>query len=275
MQDLDLPTSPFPDSPGSCSVPSGDSPSTSGTDTTPSKYKWALVTGCDHGLGTALVQELIRRGYHVIACRFHPEETVIDGVARENPDQVTVRLLDIGSDQSVQGLKDSLESSIPCIDLLINCAGILGDMESGPDDALNFSRMLDVLNVNALGTLRVTAALLPLVEKSRDKTVLNISSEAGSIGDCERTGWFGYCMSKSANNMQGALIHNTLRKKGGQVIQMHPGHVATFMRGHLDTTAALTPEESATALLHTVLDQKLPVGDRPLYIDYAGHPLPF
>ena len=176
MQDLDLPTSPFPDSPGSCSVPSGDSPSTSGPDTTPSKYKWALVTGCDHGLGTALVQELIRRGYHVIACRFHPEETVIDGVARENPDQVTVRLLDIGSDQSVQGLKDSLESSIPCIDLLINCAGILGDMESGPDDALNFSRMLDVLNVNALGTLRVTAALLPLVEKSRDKTVLNISS---------------------------------------------------------------------------------------------------
>ncbi|MBR2287114.1 MAG: SDR family NAD(P)-dependent oxidoreductase, partial [Clostridia bacterium] len=151
MQELHLPASPLSDPPVSCPAPSGDSTPIPNTAATSSKYKWALVTGCDHGLGTALVQELIRRGYHVIACRFHPEETVIDGIAHENPDQVTVRLLDIGSDQSVQSLKDSLTAFVPCIDLLINCAGILGDMESGPDDELNFSRMLDVLNVNALG----------------------------------------------------------------------------------------------------------------------------
>ena len=70
--------------------------------------------------------------------------------------------------------------------------------------------------------------------------------------------------------MQGALIHNLFKQIGGRVIQMHPGHVRSFMRGHLDETGKLTPEESATAILKTILDKDLPAEDRPLYIDYEG-----
>lgn len=88
-------------------------------------------------------------------------------------------------------------------------------------------------------------------------------------------GWFGYCMSKAANNMQGALLHNTLRREGGQVIQIHPGHVATYMRGHLDTTAAITPDISARDILSTVLDTPRPILDRPWYLDYQGKELPW
>ena len=121
----------------------------------------------------------------------------------------------------------------------------------------------------------MTVAVLPLVLKSADRTVVNISSEAGNIGDCRRTGWFGYCMSKAANNMQGALIHNTLRPLGERVIQMHPGHVATYMRGHLDTTAKISPEESAAGILKTVLDTPMPVREHPLYLDFRGKELPY
>ena len=128
--------------------------------------------------------------------------------------------LDIASDESVRAAAAAFP--FPRLDLLINNAGILGNMEDGPEDELDFDLMLKVLNVNALGTLRVTAAFLPLLMKGAEKTVVNISSEAGSITDCRRTGWFGYCMSKAANNMQGALIHNTLRKAGGRVIQFLP-----------------------------------------------------
>ncbi len=234
--------------------------------------KYALVTGCDHGLGPALCAELLRRGYHVTACRLDPAERTIDALAAGYPDRAEVRTVDISREESVNALRSL---AVPCLDLLINCAGILGEMEDGPRADLDYEQMKKVIDVNALGTLRVTAALLPLVEKSGDRTVVNISSEAGSIGDCWRTGWFGYCMSKAANNMQGALIHNTLRPLGGQVIQMHPGHVATWMRGHLDTTAKVTPEESARGILKTVLDTPLPVREHPLYLDFRGQELPY
>ena len=231
---------------------------------------YALVTGCAHGLGPAIARCLADRGYSVIACRLNPAEHEADALVTRYPEQIRLCTVDIGSDESVQALKEGLNSTLPCLDLLVNCAGILGIMESSPEEPLDFDLMAKVINVNALGTLRMTTALLPLLERSEGKTIVNISSEAGSIQDCWRTGWFGYCMSKAANNMQGALIHNYLHDRGGRVIQMHPGHVATFMRGHLDTTARVTPDESAAGIVHVVLDLDLPLRDRPVFVDYTG-----
>ncbi len=232
--------------------------------------KYAMVTGCDHGLGLHLARELLKRGYHTIACclRDLPGE-----LEEEHPGSVHLLRLDIGSDESVKRTRDSVGRIVPKLDLLINNAGILGEMEAGPDEPLDFEMMQRVINVNALGTLRVTAAMLPLLRLGAEKTIVNISSEAGSIQDCERTGWFGYCMSKAANNMQGALIHNAFRLEGGRVYQIHPGHVSTYMRGHLDTTAKITPAESAAGILKTVLDGSYAVSERPLYLDYAGKEL--
>ena len=228
--------------------------------------KYALITGCDHGVGLCLAQQLFARGYKTIACYLHEAPKELD---------CSLIQLDISSEQSTQNAKAEIEKLIPSLDLLINNAGILGEMEDGPDQPLDFDLMQRVFNVNAVGTLRMTTAMLPLLRRGADKTIVNISSEAGSIADCWRTGWFGYCMSKAANNMQGALIHNSFRREGGRVFQIHPGHVATYMRGHLDTTAKITPEESAKGILKTVLDTDWPAHDRPLYLDYTGKELPW
>ena len=237
------------------------------------RLPYAFVTGCDHGVGLALAEQLAGRGYAVAACRLNDQETQLDRLAERYPNQIVILPLNIASDESVAGAASQVP--FPALDLLINNAGILGHMENGPEEDLDFALMQRVINVNAFGALRVTVALLPLLRKGVGKTVVNISSEAGSIRDCERTGWFGYCMSKAANNMQGTLIHNTLRREGGRVFQMHPGHVATYMRGHLDTTARITPEVSAAGILSTVLDQQHPMGNRPLYLDYQGKELPW
>ena len=182
---------------------------------------------------------------------------------------------DIGSDESVFKASNDIKNMTDHIDLLINCAGILGDMNKNLGDDLDFDEIMRVINVNAIGTLRVTNALSSLVLNSTEKTIVNISSEAGSIADCWRTGWFGYCMSKTANNMQSALVHNNIRKLGGKVFAIHPGHVATYMRGHLDTTAKITPDVSAEGILHVVLDTPHPINSRPLYLDYTGKELPW
>lgn len=235
--------------------------------------KYALVTGTDHGVGLALAEELLSRGYFVVATRLNPAETLIDDLMEKNKGQMAIVQLDIGSDESVATMKKEVVKLVPCIDLLINDAGILGDMQKVLGDELDFDEMLRVININALGGLRVTNALVELVLKSADKTVLNISSEAGSIADCWREGWFGYCISKAATNMQSTIVHNNLFKQGGRVICMHPGHVATYMRGHLDTTAKLVPKESAMGILKVVLDSELPNTDRPVYVDYKGDTL--
>lgn len=239
------------------------------------KQKYALVTGTDHGVGLALAEELLKRGYYVVAARLNSDEQLIDRLQEAHSEGMAIVTVDIGNDESVADMKEQVKELVPYLDLVINNAGILGDMQKVLGEELDFEEMKAVINVNALGPLRVTNALEDLLLKGEDKTVINISSEAGSIADCWREGWFGYCMSKAANNMQSALVHNNLRKQGGRVIVMHPGHVATYMRGHLDTTARLTPEESAKGILQVVLEGELPLGERPVYVDYKGDSLPW
>ncbi len=236
---------------------------------------YALVTGTDHGLGLALVKNLLKRGFFVVACRLNPEENQVDELLKDYGERLRIVELDIGDDRSVTLMKDKVATLVPHIDLLINNVGILGNMDKVLGDELDYEEILQVMNVNAVGTLRVSNALSELVMKSDRKTIVNISSEAGSVGDCFRKGWFGYCMSKAANNMQSALVYNNIKKRGGRLIVMHPGHVATYMRGHLDTTAGLTPQQSAEGVLHIVLDTELPVEERPLYINYRGDRLPW
>lgn len=239
------------------------------------EVKTALVTGTDHGVGFSLAKKLLLRGYFVIAVRVDETEKQIDALQSSYPNQMAIVCADIGSDESVFKASNDIKNMTDHIDLLINCAGILGDMSKNLGDDLDFDEISRVININAIGTLRITNALSSLVLNSTEKTIVNISSEAGSITDCWRTGWFGYCMSKAANNMQSALVHNNIRKLGGKVFAIHPGHVATYMRGHLDTTAKITPDVSAEGILHVVLDTPHPINSRPLYLDYTGKELPW
>lgn len=242
-------------------------------DTISLKTKTALVTGTDHGVGFSLAKKLLSRGYFVIAVRVDETEKQIDALQSSYPNQMAIVCADIGSDESVFKASNDIKNMTDHIDLLINCAGILGDMSKNLGDDLDFDEISRVINVNAIGTLRITNALSSLVLNSTEKTIVNISSEAGSIADCWRTGWFGYCMSKAANNMQSALVHNNMRELGGKVFAIHPGHVATYMRGHLDTTAKITPDVSAEGILHVVLDMPHPINSHPLYLDYTGKEL--
>lgn len=237
--------------------------------------KYALVTGADHGVGLALVSNLLKRGYQVIACRINEAEQQLDGLQEEYSSQLTILKTDISQDADIAQMKMYVEQNTPYLDLVINNAGILGDIERIVGDELDFDEMQRVINVNTLGTLRVSNALVGHVLKSPFKTIVNISSEAGSIQDCWREGWFGYCISKAGNNMQSALVHNYMKKQGGRVLMLHPGHVATYMRGHLDTTAQITPEISAEGILRQVLETTIPETDRPVYMDYQGNPLPY
>jgi NAD(P)-dependent dehydrogenase (short-subunit alcohol dehydrogenase family) len=161
------------------------------------------------------------------------------------------------------------------IDCLINNAAILGPMDRGAAEALDFDAIRQVIEVNAIGTLRVIEAFWPLLERGQTRLIANISSEAGSVGQCWRDGWFGYGMSKAALNMLSAQFHNAIRPKGGRVMVLHPGWVRTWMQGKLDSQADLSPEESAADLIRLLDARGAESHERPLFLDHAGKLLPW
>ena len=178
----------------------------------------ALVTGSNRGIGLELVRQLRDRGHTVIAgCRKPSSELKGLGV-RVEPG------VDVTSETSVRALADRLQRTP--LDLLIHNAGLLSREHL---DALDFDAIRRQLEVNALGPLRVTAALS--ANLARGSKIVIVTSRMGSIADNTSGGYYGYRMSKAAANMVGASLARDLKARGIAVALVHPGFVRTEMTG--------------------------------------------
>jgi NAD(P)-dependent dehydrogenase (short-subunit alcohol dehydrogenase family) len=193
-----------------------------------------LVTGANRGIGYAYCRQMKERGDTVIAiCRTASEELKQLGVQVEEG-------IDITSDVSVAELCDRLGNIT--IDVLINNAGIA---ERVTLEDLNFDSIRQQFEVNALGALRVTHALLPRL-KSGSKIGL-VTSRMGSIADNTSGSSYGYRMSKVALSMAGKSLAHDLKDRGIAVAILHPGLVQTQMTNF--AAGGITPEESAKGLV--------------------------
>ncbi|MBD1997547.1 SDR family oxidoreductase [Leptolyngbya sp. FACHB-541] len=196
-----------------------------------------LITGANRGIGYEYCRQLQARGDRVIAiCRNASEELQQLGVQVEEE-------IDITSDESVAGLRTRLGDT--AIDVLINNAGIIKRVTL---ENLDFNSIREQFEVNALGALRVTSVLLPLL-KSGSKIIL-MTSRMGSIEDNTSGSSYGYRMSKVALSMAGKSLSHDLKPRGIAVAILHPGLVQTRMTNF--TTGGITPEESVKGLLRRI-----------------------
>lgn len=193
---------------------------------------YALVTGANRGIGLELTKQLNARGDDVIAvCRTASPELGKLGVRVEAG-------IDVGDAASVAELAQRLKGAE--IDLLINNAGILRGESL---DRMNFDSIEEQFEVNALGPLRVTTALLPTLRKGAKVAI--ITSRMGSIADNGSGGYYGYRMSKAAVNAAGVSLAHDLAGQGIAVGLFHPGMVATEMTGR----NGIAPADAAAHLL--------------------------
>jgi NAD(P)-dependent dehydrogenase (short-subunit alcohol dehydrogenase family) len=195
-----------------------------------------LVTGANRGIGYEYCRQLQQQGDQVIAvCRDRSPELkaleirVIDGV-------------DITSDYSVEQLRQQLSAPI---DVLINNAAIA---ERVTLDELDFDSIRRQFEVNTLGTLRLTHALLPLLPSGAKIAIM--TSRMGSIADNTSGGSYGYRLSKVAVSMAGKSLAYDLKPQGIAVAILHPGLVQTRMTNF--TSSGITPEESVKGLLERI-----------------------
>lgn len=193
-----------------------------------------IVTGANRGIGLELARQMHARGDHVIAAvrKTSAELSDLDIEIHEG--------VDVTDDESVARLAAALEGRD--IDLLINNAGILLTRESIED--LNWDGIRQQFEVNTLGPLRVTRALLPNL-KDGGKIAI-ISSRVGSIADNTSGGRYGYRISKTAVNMAGVCMAHDLRTRGIAVVLLHPGYVRTGLTG---MNGEIDPDESARGLI--------------------------
>ena len=191
-----------------------------------------LVTGANRGIGLEYCRQLKQRGDNVIAvCRSMSDELKDVDVQVETD-------VDITSDSSVATLVKKLDGKQ--LDILINNAGIV---ERVSLDNLDFDSIRRQFEVNAVGPLRLTQALLKNL-KSGSKIVM-MTSRMGSIDDNTSGGSYGYRMSKVALSMAGKSLSEDLKSKGIPVAILHPGLVQTRMTGF----SGITTEESVKGLL--------------------------
>ena len=170
-----------------------------------------LITGANRGIGLCLAKQLKERGDDVIVAgrKTSPELDAL-GVRVETG-------VDVADSTAIAALVERLGDTQ--IDLLINNAGILESTRLKPLDEDAIRKQFEV---NALGPLRLTAALLPRL-RAGSKVAL-ITSRMGSIGDNTSGGAYGYRMSKAALNMAGVSLARDLKSVQVAVAILHPGH---------------------------------------------------
>lgn len=196
-----------------------------------------LVTGANRGIGLELVRQLHARGDEVLAvCRSGAAE--LDAVGCRVIDGIDVAAGDVGA-----RLDAALGPDV-ALDVLVHNAGVL---RRDSIEALDPQAVREQLEVNALGPLRVTTALLPRLGSGAK--IAFVSSRAGSIGDGPSGGTYGYRMSKAALNMAGANLAHDLAPRGIHVVLLHPGFVRTEMTHGAGT---FDPPEAAAGLIERI-----------------------
>lgn len=226
----------------------------------PKKSETILITGANRGIGLALAAKFHQQGYKVIATARKPEKA-----QALNKLGVQVEQLDITDQDNVNALAKKLTGQ--SIDILLNNAGIGGHSSKDFAD-LKIERLGHVFEVNSLGALRVTQALLSNVEKSPKKLIVSISSRMGSIEENNRGGTIGYRASKSALNSFNKSLSVEFASQGFAFVVLHPGWVRTDMTSD---NATYSTEESANYLYQLI--SKLDKKDNGKFYDLLGKPV--
>jgi NAD(P)-dependent dehydrogenase (short-subunit alcohol dehydrogenase family) len=190
----------------------------------------ALVTGADKGIGLETARRLAGAGYRVYLTARSSER----GQAAAATVGARFLELDVTSGESVRHAVGSFEQAEGHLDVLVNNAGITGPVRDPHDYTAD--DMTEVLLTNVVGYLRLIHAFLPLLEKSDDPRIVNVSSDLGSFRcfhDRIRTGAnVGtplYATSKAAVNMMTVHFASLLPKI--RINAINPGLTATDLSG--------------------------------------------
>lgn len=191
--------------------------------------KKALITGSSSGFGYLTTLTLARKGYKVWATmrdsngKNSEKRAEFETLAKDENLDIIVAELDVTSDVSVKELTTRIIQEDGSLDVLVNNAGV---MYVGITEAYSLEQVQEQFDTNFFGVVRATKAFLPLIKKSTDGAIVNISSLAGRLV----FPYFGvYCASKFALEAYTESLRYELKPLNVELSIVEPGPFPTSL----------------------------------------------
>lgn len=191
------------------------------------KGKRVAITGANRGIGLALAKELVAQGGKLVAL----VRSTSDELEALKPDEI-ITGVEVTSDEACEAIASKIKGGP--IDILINNAGYFYEpVEKVTDGSLNFKEQLKMIDICAVGPLRVSANLFQNGLLKEGSVIAMITSQGGSISwrtvQNPTGGDYGHHMSKAAANMMSVLLSQEFKDKNIAVGILHPGFNKTDM----------------------------------------------
>jgi NAD(P)-dependent dehydrogenase (short-subunit alcohol dehydrogenase family) len=217
-----------------------------------SSTKIILVTGGNRGIGLEICRQLAAMGHHVIMGSRDLQKGL--AAAKGLPGKVDVRQLDVSDESSISACAQALGKELTHLDVLVNNAGIIGSTVG--TTRVTLAEMQSVFGSNYFGPLLVSQHLLPLLRKSSEGRIINLSSEMGQMSSLGG-GYAAYRLSKAGLNALTISMAKELRSDGIKVNAMCPGWVKTDMGG---AGASRSVSVGADTAVWLATEKQIPTG---------------
>lgn len=196
------------------------------------KEKTVFVTGANKGIGFGIAKHLGLSGWKVILGA-RSEERAERAIASLKALDIQVAgwvKIELSDLDSVEQAVQEVRNDYPGLSLLINNAGIPGDMSV---DSLHteLQSIKETVDVNFIGTFALTKGLMPLLEQNGGRIVnITVPSEISPY-------WhpLAYVTSKAAQNAMMGVMAMELQQRGAalEVFSVHPGPTTTDLNGNM------------------------------------------
>ncbi|OKP77636.1 short-chain dehydrogenase [Paenibacillus helianthi] len=215
--------------------------------------KTALVTGANKGIGFEIAKQLLEAGYRVLVGARDQERGETAVTALQAFGDAHLVLLDVADPQSIDIAVTSIKQNFPELTLLVNNAGIPGDMHKlGWEFAVEELQVTH--QVNFIGPFALSKGLLPLLIANRG-TIQNISIP---IEPLPYFNAFAYQTSKAPLNVMTKSWGMSFEKENipVEILSVMPGAVSTDLNGNMTGDFVKTTAQAAEFILTFVLDDK-------------------
>jgi uncharacterized oxidoreductase len=190
-----------------------------------------LITGGASGIGRGLAEAFLKLGNTVIIAG--RRKTLLDEVADANPGMKSL-VLDVEDRTAIRAFSKRLASEFPALNVLVNNAGIMR-MENLLEQQDDLSDAEATITTNLLGPIRLTAALLPLLQKHPHSAVINVTSGLAYVPLALTP---TYCATKAALHSYTLSLRYQLKDTTTEVVEIAPPYVQTdLMDGAEDPRA--------------------------------------